>query len=179
MKVVLAAPTVGESIPAALAGIPGVELAAPPLEEAGVVLTSAVGIHGPLVAEHVLALLLASTRGVGRAQLQRPQRAWSRPPVCEIGGTTMAVLGLGVLGEAVAERARALGMRATGTNGTSAATEATPEIYPPDQTIDVLERADVAVISLPGAEETRRRWGRPNWLARRGLADQRRAGFGG
>jgi phosphoglycerate dehydrogenase-like enzyme len=126
------------------------------LEEAGVVLTSAVGIHGPQVAEHALALLLALTRGVGRAALQRAGRDWSVPPVYEIGGMTMAVLGLGVLGEAIAERAKALGMSVIGVKRDVAGYDGNAEeVYPPERLTEVLERADVAVVTLPGGEETR------------------------
>ena len=83
--------------------------------DAGVVLTSARGIHGPQVAEHALALLLAMTRGIGKAALQQRDHEWEWPPVTEIGGMTMGVIGLGSIGEAIAQRASALGMRVIGT----------------------------------------------------------------
>lgn len=134
--------------------------------EAGVVLTSARGIHGPQVAEHVLALLLAMTRGVGRATLQRRDRSWDWPAVTEIGGMTMGVIGLGVIGEAVAQRAAVLGMRVIGTKrdvlGYGGAAE---RVVPAERMDEVFAESDVVVITLPGGEATRGLIGAPQLQA--------------
>ncbi|MBU1866599.1 MAG: D-2-hydroxyacid dehydrogenase [Actinobacteria bacterium] len=126
------------------------------LREAGVALTSARGIHGPQVAEHALALLLAMTRGVGRAALDRRDRVWKSPPVTEIGGMTMGVIGLGVIGEAVAERAKALGMRVVGTKrDITGYRGAADRVVPAESMDEVFAEADVVVITLPGGAATR------------------------
>ena len=124
--------------------------------EAGVVLTSASGVHGPQVGEHAIALLLAMTRGVGPATLQRPARAWEWPTVVEIGGLTMGIIGLGAIGEAVAQRAAALGMRVIGTKrDVSEYRGAADEVVPAERMDRVFEEADVVVVTLPGGEATR------------------------
>lgn len=129
---------------------------APRLAEAGVALTSARGVHGPQVAEHALALLLALTRGVGAATLGRARRSWEWPPVVELGGLTMGILGLGVIGEAVAVRARALGMRVIGTSRSPDAYRGpADEVLSFDRVDEVFRRSDVVVVALPGGEETR------------------------
>ena len=123
--------------------------------EAGVVLTSARGIHGPQVAEHALALLLAMTRGIGRATLQRAGRNWDWPAVTEIGGLTMGVVGLGVIGEAVAERARGLGMRVIGVKRDVAGYRGiADEVLPTQRMMDLFRQADVVVVTLPGGADT-------------------------
>jgi len=125
--------------------------------EAGVVLTSGRGIHGPQVAEHALALLLAMTRGVGRVALQRAERKWEWPEVTEIGGMTMGIIGLGVIGEAIAQRAGALGMRVIGTKRDITGYEgAADQVVPAERMDDVFAEADVVVVTLPGGEGTRR-----------------------
>ncbi|MCB2224617.1 MAG: D-2-hydroxyacid dehydrogenase [Actinobacteria bacterium] len=124
--------------------------------EAGVVLTSARGVHGPQVAEHAIALLLAMTRGIGTAALARRERRWEWPHVTEIGGKTLGVVGLGAIGEAVAERAAALGMRVIGTRRDPAGYDgAADEVVPAARMLDVFAAADAVVLVLPGGEETR------------------------
>lgn len=124
--------------------------------EAGVVLTSASGVHGPQVGEHAIALLLAMTRGVGSATLQRPARAWEWPPVVEVGGLTMGIIGLGAIGEAVAQRAAALGMRVIGTKrDVSGYRGAADAVVLAERMDEVFEEADVVVVTLPGGDGTR------------------------
>jgi phosphoglycerate dehydrogenase-like enzyme len=123
---------------------------------AGVVLTSARGVHGPQVAEHALALLLSMTRGVGRSTLQRAGRSWDWPEVTEIGGLTLGVLGLGAIGEAVAERARALGMRVIGVKRVVDGYQgAADEVLPAERLLDLFTAADAVVVALPGGDDTR------------------------
>jgi D-2-hydroxyacid dehydrogenase (NADP+) len=126
------------------------------IREAGVVLTSARGIHGPQVAEHAIALLLSMTRGIAAATLRRKDREWRWSDVAEIGGMTMGVIGLGVTGEAVAERAGALGMRVIGTKRDIEGYDgAADEVIPAERMDDVFAASDVVVITLPGGEGTR------------------------
>ena len=126
------------------------------LREAGVALTSARGIHGPQVAEHALALLLAMTRGVGRATMQRSGRTWEGTEVTEIGGMTMGIIGLGVIGEAIARRAGALGMRVIGTRRDITGYEGAADgVVAAEQMDEVFAEADVVVVTLPGGEATR------------------------
>ena len=85
------------------------------LRTRGVRLTSARGAHAPAVAEHAIALLMATVRRIGPAIRNAEARAWTPLPAHEIAGRTLGVLGLGAIGEAVALRATALGMRVIGT----------------------------------------------------------------
>lgn len=126
------------------------------LREAGVVLTSARGIHGPQVAEHAIALLLAMTRGVAAATLQRADRSWQWPEVTEIGGLTLGIVGLGVIGEEVARRAVALGMRVIGTKrDVSGYAGVADQVLPAEEMDAVFAASDVVVITLPGGAGTR------------------------
>lgn len=124
-------------------------------EEHGVVLTSASGVHGPQMAEHAFALLLALTRGVGVATRNATEAVWKPMVLEEIAGSTMGILGLGAVGEEVARRARAWGMNVIGTKRTVDGYEGmADEALDPDRTAEVFERSDVVVSVLPGGEET-------------------------
>ena len=100
----------------------GVErcVAIPALRERGVLLTNMQRIAGPVMAEHVMAMMLAYARGL---QFFIPERAagrWSREVpesvrMVTLEGKTVLVVGLGGIGVEVAKRAHALGMRVVAT----------------------------------------------------------------
>lgn len=123
--------------------------------ERGVVLTSASGVHGPQIAEHAFALLLGLTRGVGVASRHAEHTEWKRMVLHEISDLTLGVLGLGAIGEAVAGKARAWGMRVIGTKrSASDYSGVADEVWGPERTADVFRTADVVVSVLPGGPET-------------------------
>ena len=123
--------------------------------ERDVVLTSASGVHGPQIAEHAFALLLGLTRGVGVASRNAEHMEWKRMVLHEISDLTLGVLGLGAIGEAVAQKARAWGMRVIGTKRTTSDyAGAADEVFGPEQTAEVFRSADVVVSVLPGGTDT-------------------------
>jgi phosphoglycerate dehydrogenase-like enzyme len=125
------------------------------LRSRGVVLTSARGIHETQVSEHALGLLLAMTRGIATAATNQASRNWVWSEVTELSGKTLGVLGLGVIGEGVARRARAFGMRVIGTKRNPGSYEGTAEkVFGPEGTLEVFRAADAVVITLPGTAET-------------------------
>jgi D-2-hydroxyacid dehydrogenase (NADP+) len=90
------------------------------LVERRITLTNASGIHGPNIAEHVMGMMLAFTRGLLRAWRAQSEKVWrhreesrGRGPG-ELTGQTLGILGLGRIGEALAARARPFGMRVVG-----------------------------------------------------------------
>jgi phosphoglycerate dehydrogenase-like enzyme len=98
----------------------GVErcVAIPALRERDVLLTNMQRIAGPVMAEHVLALMLAYSRGLNFFIPEQQAARWTRelpPPqrMLSLEGKTVLVVGLGGIGVEVAKRASALGMRVT------------------------------------------------------------------
>ena len=125
------------------------------LRTQGVVLTSARGIHEVPVSEHAIGLLLAMTRGIATAARDQAEHHWGHPPLRELGGRTLGVLGLGTIGEGLARRATALGMRVIGTKRHPEGYRgAAVEVFPPEETREVFAKADAVVITLPGGPET-------------------------
>jgi phosphoglycerate dehydrogenase-like enzyme len=129
-------------------------LPAPDLPEA-VRIANARGIHGPHMSEFALAMVLALAKRVPRALEQGRERLWKQYEVDTIAGRTLAILGLGAIGAAVAKAATALGMRVIGTQREPRASEHVAETFGPERTEDVLRQADFVVVLLPLTPETR------------------------
>lgn len=104
------------------------------------------------VAEHALALLLACTRGIVR--MDRAVRAghWQLEPWGELAGKTLAVIGLGGAGRAMAGLADALGMRVVGWNRSAVPATVQCRLLPLDQ---ALAEADIVSLHLALNDATR------------------------
>ena len=92
----------------------------PALAERSILLTNMQRVAAPVMAEHVLAMMLAFTRGLDFYILERSAGRWTReipPParLTALDGKTVLVVGLGGIGTEVAKRAHALGMRVVAT----------------------------------------------------------------
>lgn len=99
----------------------GVErcLAIPAVKERNILVTNMQRIAGPIIAEHVIAMTMALTRGLDVYIPAQSQGKWipRLPPgrATTVDGKTMLVVGLGGIGSEVAKRAHALGMKVTAT----------------------------------------------------------------
>jgi len=140
----------------------------PRMRQANVIFTNSAGIHGPPMAETVLAMLLHFFRGMDFAVQAQRERRWGGEdfyrvdaPIRELGGATVGILGYGGVGREVARRLRALGCEVVGLGRT-----------PPDAPVDdlgvqcldprepgalhaLLCRAEALVVCLPETPETR------------------------
>jgi D-3-phosphoglycerate dehydrogenase / 2-oxoglutarate reductase len=79
----------------------------------GVLVVNAPGANSISVAEHACALMLALARSVPAADRAMKDRRWDKRRFIgtELRGKTLAIVGLGRVGQEVAQRARAFGMR--------------------------------------------------------------------
>ncbi len=90
-------------------GVDNINLAA--AAEAGVRVVNAPGSNTVAVAELTLGAILAAARRIVPAHASLAGGAWERFPGLELSGRTLGVLGFGRIGQAVASRALAFGMR--------------------------------------------------------------------
>ena len=90
-------------------GVDAIDLAA--AKELGIVVCNVPGRTAPIVAEHALALLLATARRVVYQTQQLRRGEWrTRDNVC-LHGKTLGVVGAGAIGAAMARLGTAIGMR--------------------------------------------------------------------
>lgn len=132
----------------------------PAVQERDILITNAQRIYGPEIAEHVLAMMLAFTRGLYRFIPAQLEGRWNRRAVpqqqlWELEGKTMLVVGLGGIGTEVAKRAHALGMRVTATRRSSrTGPEFVDYVGLADELMDLAGDADVVVNAAPLTPET-------------------------
>src|SRR5215467_13491113 len=95
------------------------QLMFPELIKSDVVVTNSGDVHGPVVAEHAIALLLALAKRLPQAMRYQRKREWAQeilwqeqPRPREVARTTVLVIGMGIIGHEFASRAKALGMKA-------------------------------------------------------------------
>jgi D-2-hydroxyacid dehydrogenase (NADP+) len=94
------------------------QLMFPELVASDVMVTNAREVHGPVVAEHAIALLFALAKKLPQAvrfqilhQWSQDQ-LWAQPPrPRELRDSTLALIGMGSIGREVARSASSLGMR--------------------------------------------------------------------
>ena len=80
----------------------------PAFKESPITLVNSKRLYGPQLAEHAFALLLALTRSINtQLELMRKKEWKWRVPCVEVAEMTMGILGLGGIGRAVAQRAKA------------------------------------------------------------------------
>ena len=77
----------------------------------GIVVARAVGANASAVVELTLGMMFALARQLVHIAGAARQKQWLRPPGFEIGGKTLGIIGLGIIGKQVAAKAHCLGMR--------------------------------------------------------------------
>ena len=125
------------------------------LQEDGVALTNASGVHAQPIAEQVLGYMLAFERGIAQGIRQQERGVWERYSGGELLGKTLGVVGLGAIGTRVAQVGAALGMETIGTKrDPSSAPDVVDEAFGPDGLWEVLTRSDYLVLACPLTDET-------------------------
>lgn len=134
----------------------GVEsLVFPEMKLATTILTNSKGIHGIPVSEHVLAMMLAFTRGLTVSIRQQEKSLWKRTHVDEIHDKTIGIVGLGSIGREIAKKAKGMGMQVLASKQTMTKELFVDELYPPEKLHELLSLSDFVVIALPLLDETK------------------------
>lgn len=134
----------------------GVEsLTYPEIQSDNTLLTNSRGIHGIPISEHVLAMLLAFTRGLNVFIRQQANKVWKRSPVEEIHDKTIGIVGLGSIGREIAKKAKGMGMHVVASKRTMTTEIFVDKLYAPNQLDELLAVSDFVVVCLPLLEETK------------------------
>jgi phosphoglycerate dehydrogenase-like enzyme len=127
----------------------------------GVALTTNSGVHAPKAGEFAaMAILMINNHLPALVTAQREGR-WQRVFSTQARGKTLAVIGVGAMGGAAAQRARRLGMHVLGVRRSGRRHRHVDEMFTPDELHKVLPRADIVLVCVPLTRETRHVLGRP------------------
>jgi phosphoglycerate dehydrogenase-like enzyme len=140
------------------------QLIFPELVNSDVILTNSSQVHGPVVAEHVIALLFALAKKLPDAVRFPGKHIWGqesmwrgRPRPRELAGATVGLVGLGSIGREVARRASALGMRiiAVREHPEKGSPEHVEQVFPSSEIDVLLSQSDYVILAAPLTPATR------------------------
>jgi D-2-hydroxyacid dehydrogenase (NADP+) len=139
------------------------QLMFPELVNRDIILTNAREVHGPVVAEHVIALIFALAKKIpGSVRLQEKhiwgqQILWDEQPrVREVAGATLGLVGLGSIGRPVVKSAKALGMRVIAVREhPEKGSEGADAVFGPSQIHEVFRQGDYIVLAAPVTDSTK------------------------
>jgi phosphoglycerate dehydrogenase-like enzyme len=128
-----------------------------PAKKQNVVVTNLAGLYGPTIAEHAVTLMTLLMRNLHVAQHNQPREAWDRSvaeTMRDLRRKTLALVGLGNIGLAVARLARVHGMRVIGCRRTDRMAPYVDRVYPLSQLKAMLAEADVLCVAAPLTRQT-------------------------
>jgi phosphoglycerate dehydrogenase-like enzyme len=117
-------------------------------------LTCARGTHRESMAENIFGALFHLTKPYAAIVQDQKQSKWVRRVATPLAGQTLGILGLGAIGQQVAQIASTIGMRVIGTKRRASPLPHIAEVLPPERTDDVLAQSDFVLLLLPATPET-------------------------
>ncbi len=140
------------------------QLMFPELIDSEIILTNAREVHGPVVAEHVIALIFSLAKKIPDSVRLQDKHVWGQqilwdevPRIREVAGATLGLVGLGSIGRAVVKSAKALDMRVIAVREhTEKGSEGADAVFGPGpaQVGEVFRQADYIVLAVPVTEST-------------------------
>lgn len=137
----------------------------PELVRSSVVLTNGRNVHGPVVAEHVLALIFALAKNLPFAMRLQARHVWGPELMWaesahprEVAGATLGLVGVGSIGREVAKSAAALGMGviATRQDPGKPVPEGVRKVFAANELPKMLAESDYVVLAAPITASTQK-----------------------
>jgi Phosphoglycerate dehydrogenase and related dehydrogenases len=120
-----------------------------------IVVTNIRGIHGAPVSEATIAYMLSLARDLPHSVHAQDRSAWDRQPAQLLAGTTVGILGVGLIAEYLAPICKAFGMTVIGVTGSPRATPGFDRMVRREDLITVAGELDFLVALIPMSAETR------------------------
>lgn len=128
-----------------------------------IVVTNARDVHGPVVAEHAIALAFALAKRLPQSVRYQQEKHWAQddlwdgqPRPRELKGATMTIVGQGAIGAPLARLAKSLGMRVVGVREhPERRSEVADAVYGFDELDQALGEGDFVVLAVPITPKTR------------------------
>jgi len=133
------------------------QLMYPELVRSNVIVTNSSNVHGPVVAEHAISVLLALAKRLPQAMHYQREKKWAQtllwnesPRPREVSGATVVVVGVGGIGSAFIHHARHFGMHVIAVReSVSKGKGEADEVVSLSDLDKVLPRADYILLCTP------------------------------
>ncbi len=145
----------------------------PEIRNSQIIVTNASAVHGPVVAEQAMAMIMAIGRRFDLALKAQTRHQWlqeeiwtSVPPPRDIAGSTLVVVGLGQIGTPLVHHAKALGMRVLAVREhPERGAEGADAVHATGDLTRILPEADFVLLCAPVTPSTERAFGREQFAA--------------
>ena len=124
------------------------------LDKAGIVITTSSGVHARPLADFCLMAMLMFAKDYVRMERDKKAKHWERYCGEELTGKTLAIVGLGRVGQEVARHGKRMDMRVVGMRRTDVPVVGIDKMFDRDQLRDVLGETDFLVLAAPHTPET-------------------------
>jgi phosphoglycerate dehydrogenase-like enzyme len=124
-------------------------------KELGIIVCNVPGLTAPIVAEHALALMLATARRVCFQTQQLRRGIWKTPDNLYLRGKMLGILGVGPIGAQTARLAQAIGMRVQAWTFNPTPQRAQELGFPFVERDELLRTSDVVSIHVKLTDQTR------------------------
>lgn len=139
----------------------------PELLESKVLLTTSRGMHGDAVSEHVMAIILAFSKGLVQSWQCKQFNEWCPVDVMkqrfELRDKVLGIVGFGTIGESLARKAKVFGMKVIAARNRVKRSEKSrfvDRLVSKNRLPELLCAADVVVLAVPHTRETHHMVGR-------------------
>ena len=121
-----------------------------------IIVTSCRGIHGPQMSEMAVLLMLALNRDFPQIVRNQDRRRWERWPGKLLFQKHVGILGMGAIGEAIANKCKCFGMTVSGIDIVERKIASVDVFYHPDKLPEVAGQVDYLILVAPSTPETRK-----------------------
>ncbi|WP_298819933.1 D-2-hydroxyacid dehydrogenase [Chloroflexus sp.] len=127
-----------------------------------IIVTNSAGVHAIPISEFVMLFALSHVKQAARLHRMQAAHQWREPDLQlrELAGSTMLIIGLGQIGQAIAARASAFGMRVWGSRRNPRPVSGVEQVVGEGEWRSLLPQADFVVIAAPLTPLTRGMFGR-------------------
>jgi phosphoglycerate dehydrogenase-like enzyme len=118
-----------------------------------VMIASGRGIHGPPMREQVIYMMMGVSRDVVRLAGDQKAHFWERRLWSTLHGKTAVIAGTGIVGSAIGEALKALGMHVIGVSRSPRKEAGFDEMIATEKLADAAARADFLINMLPASSD--------------------------
>jgi D-2-hydroxyacid dehydrogenase (NADP+) len=121
-----------------------------------VLLTSTRGIHAPQMSEMAILLMLSLSRNFPQVIRNQDKGIWERWPAKLLHQKKVGILGIGAIGEEIAQKCKAFGMTVFGIDVVKRMADAVDYFHGPEDLLKVVQEVDYLIIVVPLTPQTRK-----------------------